>query len=76
MPGSFPQYLERDNGESESGRERLSGGGSGRRGSEDSSGGEGNRGSSVVFDCSARVVGFLRLPDALEGVRRSSRGRF
>ncbi len=28
---------------------------------------------SVVFDgCSARVVGFLRLPDALEGVRGSS----
>ncbi len=31
---------------------------------------------SVVFGCSARVVGFLRLPDALERVRRSSRGRF
>ncbi len=32
---------------------------------------------SVVFDgCSARVVGFLRLSDALEGVRGSSRGRF
>ncbi len=31
---------------------------------------------SVVFGCSARVVGFLRLSDALERVRRSSRGRF
>ncbi len=32
---------------------------------------------SVVFDgCSVQVVDFLRLPDALEGVRESSRGRF
>ncbi len=31
---------------------------------------------SVDFGCSARVVGFLRLPDALEGVRGSSRGGF
>ncbi len=31
---------------------------------------------SVVFGCSVRVVDFLRLSDALEGVRESSRGRF
>ncbi len=109
MPSSSFQYSERNDGSGESGRERLSGEGSGRRGSEGNwgsegencSGGEGcrgvegNRGSStsggmraclrrrpggaarsVVFGCSARVVGFLRLPDALEGVRGSSRDRF
>ncbi len=32
---------------------------------------------SVIFDdCSAWVVGFLRLPNALEKVKRSSRDRF